>query len=58
MSKIKFSNFCLLLSECGPADVAFVLDASGSIGEDNWPKVLDFSKSVTRNLMSATTRGA
>ena len=53
---IKYSQFsCFIV--CGPADVAFVLDSSGSIGKKNWPKVLDFSKSVTQNLMHATTGG-
>lgn len=32
------------------ADVCFVLDSSGSIGEDNWPKLLNFVASVVSHL--------
>lgn len=33
-------------SGCGPFDIAFVLDSSGSIGAGNWRKVLNFVKGV------------
>ena len=31
---------------CNLADIVFVLDSSGSIGADNWVKVLNFTKSI------------
>ena len=32
------------------ADVAFLLDSSGSIGADNWPKILDFVKDIVKRF--------
>lgn len=32
------------------ADIAFILDSSGSIGQDNWHKVLEFVTSVVDDL--------
>ena len=32
------------------ADIAFVLDSSGSAGQGNWPKVLNFVKKFVREL--------
>ncbi len=34
----------------GRADLAFVLDSSGSIGRTNWYKVLDFVKAMALSL--------
>ena len=39
-------NPCFLDKSCNFADIVFVLDSSGSIGLDNWMKVLNFTKSV------------
>ena len=35
---------------CSIADVVFVLDSSGSVGEENWKKVLEFVNSVVDRL--------
>ena len=37
-------------SNCSRADVVLVLDSSGSVGMDNWFKVLDFSKSLVKSF--------
>lgn len=38
------------IKACGIADIVFVLDSSGSIGRDNWVRVLDFVRSVIQDL--------
>ena len=39
---------CVSAEACDLADVVFSLDSSGSIGIENWRKVLNFTKSVAQ----------
>ena len=39
------------ISVCGPIDLVFLLDSSGSIGKENWPKMLKFVKTMSSKLM-------
>ena len=44
-------NYTLFISaDCQRADMIFVLDSSGSIGAENWIKVLEFVKAVVRDF--------
>lgn len=36
--------------DCSQADIVFVMDSSGSVGNDNWQLVLQFVKNVVDNL--------
>ena len=54
-SQITFGIFSALLSEfqCSPGiEVSFLIDASGSVGENNFMKVQNFTQDVTRQLKS------
>ena len=35
---------------CGQVDIAFVVDSSGSIKQENWPRVREFMKNVVRQF--------
>ena len=39
------------ISVCGPIDLVFLMDSSGSIGKENWPKMLTFVKTMSSKLM-------
>ena len=43
-------NPFFLDKSCNFADIVFVLDSSGSIGRENWIKVLNFTKSVASSF--------
>lgn len=45
-----FKMWLFFLGECNQADIVFVLDSSGSIGQDNWLRVLNFTKTVVSGL--------
>ena len=52
-------NFCMNFSACrDPADVVFAIDASGSVGKDNFYTVLDFTKDLVMNMNIGQTRVA
>ena len=50
--------YLLYLLDCrNPPDVVFALDSSGSIGHENFQRIVDFTKEVTRYLpVGARTR--
>ncbi|XP_013408524.1 collagen alpha-1(XIV) chain isoform X2 [Lingula anatina] len=58
MNRWKLLRFCFLLlfvipteSSFGPkADIAFIVDASGSVGADNWKKQLSFVKNIVQRF--------
>ena len=35
---------------CNGLDIAFIIDSSGSIKRENWPKVLNFVSSISQSL--------
>ena len=35
---------------CTGLDIAFIIDSSGSIKRENWPKVLNFVSSISQSL--------
>ena len=35
---------------CSGLDIAFIIDSSGSIKKENWPKILNFVSSITQSL--------
>ena len=39
-------SFYIENDRCNVADIVFALDSSGSIGIENWQKVLNFTKSI------------
>ncbi|KAK2188834.1 hypothetical protein NP493_122g04004 [Ridgeia piscesae] len=41
---------------CGPVDLAFLIDSSGSIGKTNWPKMLNFMKKLSSKLTVSPDR--
>ncbi|KAI0225937.1 Zinc metalloproteinase dpy-31 [Lamellibrachia satsuma] len=41
---------------CGPVDLAFLIDSSGSIGKVNWPKILNFMKMFSSKLTVSPDR--
>lgn len=44
-------SWCALLTECAsPPEIAFILDSSGSIGKENFQRVVDFTKNVAQQL--------
>ena len=54
-----FSNLKNFFTECGdlPADIAFLLDGSGSEGNDNFRRQLQFATAVVNKFeVSTTTR--
>ena len=40
----------VVIAVCGPVDLAFLIDSSGSIGKVNWPKILNFMKTFSSKL--------
>ena len=46
VKKFTFWRFCELSACKAVADVAFIVDSSGSIGRSKWPKMLNFLKEV------------
>ena len=46
----KIIQYSFLVACDGAADVAFLLDKSGSIRNDQWPRVQDFVNFVINNL--------
>ncbi len=40
------NDFPVYDPDCENADIIFILDSSGSVGANNWQKVLDFTNSV------------
>lgn len=45
-----------MIPGCGPVDVAFLIDSSGSIGKVNWPKMLQFLKTLSSKLTVSPDR--
>ena len=45
-----------MISVCGPVDVTFLIDSSGSIGKTNWPKMLNFLKTLSGKLTVSPDR--
>ncbi|KAK2188835.1 hypothetical protein NP493_122g04028 [Ridgeia piscesae] len=41
---------------CGPVDLTFLIDSSGSIGKTNWPKMLNFMKKLSSKLTVSPDR--
>ena len=39
-----------MIPVCGPVDLAFLIDSSGSIGKSNFAKMLTFMKTLSRKL--------
>ena len=46
--------FCPFAACAGEADIAFVLDASGSIAYRDWQKVIDFVQGVISDMFIAS----
>ena len=43
---------CIIVSlGCTGLDMTFIIDSSGSIKRENWPKVLNFAASITQSLL-------
>ena len=49
---LKLQNRCDVILGCGnkQADLAFLIDSSGSVGRNNWQKMLNFIKAVVDKL--------
>ena len=45
-----------MIAVCGPVDLAFLIDSSGSIGKVNWPKILNFMKIFSSKLTVSPDR--
>ena len=45
-----------LFPVCGPVDLTFLIDSSGSIGKANWPKMLNFLKTLSGKLTVSPDR--
>ena len=50
-----YTHSCLIFSvsssTCGKADLVFVLDASNSVPDGNWEKLIEFGADVTMSLV-------
>ena len=51
-----YSPVFVFIPVCGPIDLVFLLDSSGSIGKENWPKMLTFVKTMSSKLMVGQDR--
>ena len=45
-----------MIPACGPVDLAFLIDSSGSIGKTNWRRMLKFMKTLSNKLMLSPDR--
>jgi len=45
-----------MIPDCGPIDLAFLIDSSGSNGKRNWWKMLKFMKALSSKLMLSPGR--
>jgi len=45
-----------VIPACGPVDLAFLVDSSGSVGKNNWQNMLRFLKTLSGKLTVAPDR--
>ena len=45
-----------MIPVCGPVDLTFLIDSSGSVGKTNWPKMLNFMKILSSKFTVSPDR--